>query len=190
MLAEGKQWFDRYLRGIQPGPDESKPVVLAATASARVARLPGLPRTTTQHVVLNGTGSVAASGKVQRLTKPLVAPLEVFGAPTVRVTVTALGGWSRVVAVLSARTKGGQETVVAGGGVALSPGKSTVSIKLVDQATFVPKGARLVLTLASSSLAQNPANLLYLDLPMAATARATIGTATLAIPALRSPVSR
>ena len=34
-----------------------------------------------------------------------------------------------------------------------------------DQATFLPKGSRLTLTLGSSSLAQNPANLLYLDLP-------------------------
>ena len=44
-------------------------------------------------------------------------PTEVFGSPTVQVTATARGGWSRIVAVLSARTPAGKEIVVAGGGV-------------------------------------------------------------------------
>jgi hypothetical protein len=48
----------------------------------------------------------------------------------------------------------------------------------------------LRLFLASSSLAQNPANLLYLNLPMPKTARVTIGSASLVLPILRKPVSR
>ena len=44
---------------------------------------------------------------------------------------------------------------------------------MIDQATFVPKGSRFSVTVASSSSAQNPANLLYLDLPMVAGARDT-----------------
>ena len=46
------------------------------------------------------------------------------------------------------------------------------------------------LTLASSSLAQNPGNLLYLNLPMPRTARVTIGPAQLTLPILRKTVSR
>jgi hypothetical protein len=61
---------------------------------------------------------------------------------------------------------------------------------LLLQATFVPKGSRLTLTLGTSSLAQNAANLLYLDLPLPGTARAEIGSATLALPVLKTPVSR
>jgi hypothetical protein len=48
----------------------------------------------------------------------------------------------------------------------------------------------LTLTLASSSLAQNPGNLLYLNLPMPRRARVTIGNARLVLPILRKPVSR
>jgi hypothetical protein len=54
----------------------------------------------------------------------------------------------------------------------------------------VPRGSRLTLTLASSSTAQSPSNLLYLDLPMAPTARARVGTAVLKLPGLRTPVTR
>ena len=66
----------------------------------------------------------------------------------------------------------------------------TYRISLSDQATFLPKGSRLTLTLGSSSLAQNPANLLYLDLPFAATARLTVTTGSVKLPELATPVSR
>jgi len=69
-------------------------------------------------------------------------------------------------------------------------GKRKLAIRLIDTATLIPQGARLRLFLASSSLAQNPANLLYLNLPMPKTARVTIGSASLVLPILRKPVSR
>ena len=65
-----------------------------------------------------------------------------------------------------------------------------VTIRLINQATFVPKGSRLTLTLASSSTAQLTSNLLYLDLPMAASARVRIGTAVLKLPVLRTQVTK
>ena len=92
-----------------------------------------------------------------------------FGSPVVEVTATAAGGWSRIVAVLSARTPAGKEIVVGGGGVPTRAGRATYRIALTDQATFLPKGSRLTLTIGSSSLAQSPGNLLYLDLPFAST---------------------
>ena len=61
-----------------------------------------------------------------------------------------------------------------------------ISIKLASQATFVPRGSRLTLTLGSSSLAQSSSNLLYLDLPMAPSARVRVGNAVLALPGLRN----
>jgi hypothetical protein len=114
----------------------------------------------------------------------------VFGAPTVKVDVRATGGWSRLVAVLSATTPSGSEIVVSGGGVPLRNGRRKVTIRLTDQATFVPRGSRLTLTLASSSLAQSPANLLYLDLPLPTQARATVFSTRLTLPVLTAPVSR
>jgi hypothetical protein len=61
---------------------------------------------------------------------------------------------------------------------------------MIDTATLIPRGARLTLTLASSSVAQNPGNLLYLNLPMPRAARVMLGPARLMLPILRSPVSR
>jgi predicted acyl esterase len=193
MLAEGKQWFDRFLRGVPNGVDGPKRVVVAASGTSKVTRFASFPATTK---ALFGFGrptdskTIGAQGKVVWHTGATPMSLEVFGAPTVKVNVRAAGGWSRLVAVLSARTPAGQEIVVSGGGVPLTTGRRTVTIRLIDQATFVPKGSRLTLTLASSSLAQNPGNLLYLDLPMPATARATIGPATMTLPVLTRAISR
>lgn len=193
MLAEGKQWFDRFLRGVPNGIDGPKRVVVASAGAARTTRFTSFPTTTTGDFAFGRPGTaktIGAQGKVVWRTGPTPAPLEVFGAPTVKVDVRAAGGWSRLVAVLSARTPAGQEIVVSGGGVPLTTGRRTVTIRLIDQATFVPRGSRLTLTLASSSLAQNPGNLLYLDLPLPATARATIGPATMSLPVLTRAISK
>ena len=115
--------------------------------------------------------------------------MEVFGSPVVEVTATASGGWSRIVAVLSARTPAGKEIVVAGGGVPTRAGTRTYRIALSDQATFLPTGSRLTLTIGSSSLAQSPANLLYLDLPFPATARLRVTGGQVRIPELATPIS-
>jgi hypothetical protein len=69
-------------------------------------------------------------------------------------------------------------------------GRRKLTIRLLDDATLIPRGATLTLTLASSSLAQNPGNLLYLDLPMPANAKVSLGPASLTLPVLRKPVSR
>jgi predicted acyl esterase len=125
-----------------------------------------------------------------RTSAPIRKDLEVYGAPTVRASIAASGGWSRLIAVLTARTPSGKEILVSGGGVPTKPGAQKVTIRMINQATFVPRGSRLTLTLASSSTAQSPSNLLYLDLPMAASARARVGTAVLTLPGLRTPVTR
>jgi hypothetical protein len=192
MLGEGRQWFDRWLRDVRNGIDGPRRVVVAASASARVTRSTALPRTTTRTFAfsLPRARTMAARGKVAWRTAASQRPLETFGAPAVTVDVRAAGGWSRLVAVLSATTPAGDEIVVAGGGVPLRAGRRTVTIRLIDQATFVPRGSRLTLTLGSSSLAQSPSNLLYLDLPLPAAARATVFSASLRLPVLSTPVSR
>ena len=113
-----------------------------------------------------------------------------FGSPVVNVAATASGGWSRIVAVLTARTPTGKEIVVAGGGVPARPGKRTYRIVLGDQVTFIPRGSRLTVTIGSSSLAQSPGNLLYLDLPFAAGARLVVTGGTVRVPELATPISR
>ena len=124
-----------------------------------------------------GVTTFARSGKAVRTSTPLRKAIEIYGAPTVQTSIAASGGWSRLVAVLTARTPNGKEILVSAGGVPTKPGAQKVTIQLANQATFVPKGSRLTLTLASSSTAQSVSNLLYLDLPMAPAARARVGTA-------------
>jgi predicted acyl esterase len=132
----------------------------------------------------------ARSGEAVRTTAPLRKAIEVFGSPTLQVSMAASNGWSRLVAVLTARTPKGEEVVVSAGGVPTKNGARKVTIRLIDQAIYIPKGSRLTLTLASASTAQSTSNLLYLDLPMAASARVRVGTAVLKLPGLRAPVTK
>jgi predicted acyl esterase len=188
-MGQVKSWFDCYLRA---NPCDRVPAVAIASEkfSGNVPWSPSLPATKTTTFALPGVTTFARSGKAVRRTGPLRSAIEVFGSPTVQVSTAASGGWSRLVAVLTARTPKGDEIVVSAGGVPTKTGARQVTIRLIDQATYIPKGSRLTLTLASSSTAQSTSNLLYLDLPMAASARVRVGTALLKLPGLRTPVTK
>jgi fermentation-respiration switch protein FrsA (DUF1100 family) len=184
MLADGKRWFDRFLRGVPNGIDRARPVSVAAEGAAVTRTFAGLPpRRTLRPVLASRRTTIASAGKWTAAGR--LGGVEVFGAPEVDVTAKATGGWSRLVAVLSARTTDGREVVVSGGGVPTRPGTHAYKIRLIDQATSIPNGSRLVVTLGSTSLRQNPGNLLYLDLPMPPAARLTIRRVELALPVLR-----
>jgi dienelactone hydrolase len=194
MLAEGKRWFDRFLRSDTAAP-LAKPVAIAPErwkgTPARFARLPKLiTRITSIFRVQPLPGGIAQAGRYRIPVLQRPRALEVFGSPRVDVTANATGGWTRIVAVLSARTRAGKEIVVGGGGVPARPGQRTYRILLSGQATFIPKGSTLTLTIGSSSLAQNPGNLLYLDLPFAAGARLTVTGGSVRIPELATPISK
>jgi predicted acyl esterase len=195
-LAEGAHWFDRFLRGDTSAPLAKSVAVSPESWNGQPRRFAGLPKVVVRRSSTFGILTIPAgraipqSGRYRIPLAPRPRATEVFGSPTVDVTATASGGWSRIVAVLSARTPSGRDIVVAGGGVPARPGKRTYRIALSSQATFLPKGSRLTLTLGSSSLAQSPANLLYLDLPFASTARLRVASGTVRIPELATPVSR
>ena len=190
MLAEGARWFDRYLRGDTAAP-LAKPVAISPESwTGQPVRFAALPKVTSTRTALAGKAAFAQSGKYRRMLPKLARATEVFGSPVVQVSANATGGWSRIVAVLSARTPAGKEIVVAGGGVPARAGKRTYRIVLGNQATFLPKGSRLQVTVGSSSLAQSPGNLLYLDLPFPSTARLAVTGGLLRLPQLATPVSR
>ena len=190
LMGQARSWFDTYLRGA-PATHPPAAVAVASERFAGEARWQrSLPRTTTTTVALPGVSTFAPGGKAVRTTTRLRRAIEIFGSATVRVPVAASGGWSRLVAVLTARTPQGRELVVSAGGIPTRSGSRTVTIRLFSQATFVPRRSRLTLTLASSSTAQSSANLLYLDQPpLPSSARVRIGTAVLGLPGLRAPVS-
>jgi predicted acyl esterase len=196
MLAEGARWFDRFLRG-DTAMALGKPVAISPENwKGQPVRFPALPKTVVRQVSAFGpatlaTRPIAQSGRYRIAVGRLGSPVEVFGAPVVDVTATTSGGWTRIVAVLSARTPAGKEIVVAGGGVPTrSARRTTYHITLGSQATFLPRGSRLTLTLGSSSLAQSASNLLYLDLPFPTGARLSVTSGRVRIPQLVTPVSR
>jgi predicted acyl esterase len=183
-------WFDCHLRATGCDGTRSSVYVAPESFAGGVARRGTLPPVRPTFISFPGVTTFARAGKAVRTSARLRDAIEIFGAPTVQTSIAASGGWSRLVAVLTARTPAGKEIVVSAGGVPTRPGAQKVTIRLLNQATFVPRRSRLTLTLASSSTAQAPTNLLYLDLPMAPTARARVGTATLKLPGLRTPVTR
>jgi predicted acyl esterase len=189
LMGHVRSWFDTYLRNA-PGSRVPAVAVASERFSGQVPWTTTLPKTSPTTVAFPGVSTFARSGKAVRTSARLRKAIEIFGSPTVRVPVAASGGWSRLVAVLTARTPQGAEILVSAGGSPTRNGSRSVTIKMADQATFVPRGSRLTLTLASSSTAQASSNLLYLDLPMPAAARARVGAAVLRLPVLRTPVTR
>ena len=191
LMTKVHAWFDCYLRSTGCSANQASVYLASEKFGGQVARRGAtLPPVSPTTVSFPGVTTFARSGKASRTSAPLRTAVEIYGSPTVQTSIAASGGWSRLVAVLSARTPAGKEIVVSAGGVPTKPGAQKVTIQLGSQATFVPKGSRLTLTLASSSTAQSAANLLYLDLPMAQSARARVGTAVLKLPVLRTPVTK
>jgi alpha-beta hydrolase superfamily lysophospholipase len=192
VVSEGEAWFSHYLFGL-PTPPLRFPVALAPDPwRGKLPRFKRLPATRSVKVAFPGRDSFAARGKAERTRGRLRARAEIFGSARVRVKVKLSGGWSKLVAVLTAKPRRGKTIVVSEGGIntGTMSGTRTLTIRMIDDATVIPKGSTLTLTLASSSLAQDPGNLLYLDLPMPPAARISIGPALLTLPVLRKPVSR
>nr|MBA3384913.1 hypothetical protein [Actinomycetota bacterium] len=189
VMQRALQWFDIHVVGAADLPN--RPAVELADESGKAVRgYAALPPTERHVYSLRGSAPIGASGKVVRRARtPRL--LETFGAPPVQVRASSTTGWSHLVAVLVARTTSGQEIVVSEGGVptSLTARPKVFTIRLISQVTRIPAGSRLELTLAGTSTAQNPGNLLYL-VPVPQRARITVRNVTLVIPALRTPVSR
>ena len=193
--TEAREWFDRYLKGLPNGIDTRPPVEVAADPwTGKTTSFKTWPKTKVMNLKLTGAKrTIAATDSVVRTVKLPKRRLEAFGSATVTASVSSTSGWPHLVAVLSALTPGGGETVISEGGIPTSglTGQSTrVTIRLLNDATLIPSGSRLRLTLASSSTAQNIANALYLDVGMSPSAKLTVAKTTLRLPVLQRPVSR
>jgi hypothetical protein len=193
VLPQGRAWFDRFLKGLPNGIDTGPSVELAPDPwTGRTASYTGLPATKTVRIVYTGRRSFGPRGKFAR-TRPLPrARQETFGAPVVRVSLASGSGWPHVVAVLSAITPQRREIVVSAGGARtrLTRRSKTVAIRLLSQVTKIPPRSRLRLTIAATSTAQSPSNLLYLTSNVPSSARLTVGRAVVTVPILRRAVSR
>jgi predicted acyl esterase len=190
-MTLGRRWFDRWLKGVPNGVDTEPRVELARDPwTGSTASFRELPATRTLTFRFRGPASIGGDGKVVRTVR-LARLTETFGAGTVRVTASGTATWSHLVAVLAARTTAGRTVIVSEGGVPtrLASRPRTFTIRLLSTATTIPARSRLELTLAATSTAQNPTNLLYL-VPVPDRARLTVRQVALTVPVLRTPVSR
>lgn len=190
LVDKTRAWLDCQLLGQGCDRDTSTVYLAPESFTGQVVRRRALPPVSPTFVTFPGVTTFAQRGKAVRTSARLQKAVEIFGSPTVDVGIGARGGWSRLVAVLTARTPQGREVVVSTGGVPTQNGASKLTIRMIGQATYVPRGSRLTLTLASSSTAQGSGNPVYLDLPMRQTARVRVGPAVLKLPSLRNPVTR
>ena len=191
LMERVRAWFDRYVRGLRSAPRVPSFMLSSDRPRVRVAESSTPPKKIWTHYALPGNTAATRQAKVLRtVATPLAEAVDVYGAPTVSATISASGGWSRLVAVLTAKTPTGEEIVVSAGGVPTSSRTRNVVIRLIDQATYLPRGSKLTLTLASSSTAQSPSNLLYLDLPMSDAAHLRVGKVVLSLPVLRTPATK
>ena len=192
-MTQARMWFDRFLKGALNGIDTRPPIELAPDPwSTRTRSYASVPSTNTIALSFSRTSTITPDGRAVFTSARLRSRIETFGAPVVRVTASRASGWRQLVAVLSAVAPGRPETVVAAGGVpttSLGQRPRRLTIRLISQATAIPRGARLRLTLASSSAAQDPRNLLYLKFPAPPGARVTLGSPRVTVPVLRAPIS-
>lgn len=192
-FTQARLWFDRFLKGERNGIDTRPRIEVAPdpwrASTYQAARLPArriLRLTFRGRIAINGLGEVV------RTAAPTRRLNETFGNALVSARVSTTTGWPHLVAVLSAVTPDRREIVVSQGGAVtstLGPSARLVTIRLLSQATTIPRGSRLRLTLAASSTAQDPNNLLYIVSAPAA-ARLSVGEAKVVLPVLRRAVSR
>jgi predicted acyl esterase len=192
VLPEARRWFDRFLKGLPNGIDTEPRVKIAPDPwTGRTFSYRALPARKTMRLRFPGRREIASNGKVVRTLARRKARLETFGPPVLRVALSSPNGWPHVVVVLSAVTPQGREIVVSTGGarVRLGSKPKEVTIRLISQLTNVPPRSRLRLSVAATSTAQNPGNLLYL-LGVPRSARLVVGRARLTLPLLVKPISR
>jgi predicted acyl esterase len=192
-LTQVRLWFDRFLKGQPNGIDTRPKLELAADPwTGKTAQYAGQPLRRILRLRFRGRQTIDGGGKVVRTVAPTRRLNETYGTPLVAVKVSSTTRWPHLVAVLSALTPRGEELVVSQGATStptLSGRARLVTIRLVSQATTIPRWSRLRLTIAGSSTAQHPANQLY-PLSVPGTSRAGIGEAKVVLPVLKRPISR
>jgi branched-chain amino acid transport system substrate-binding protein len=181
------KWFDHFLKGTANGIEKTHVVLAHDPWDGSTTTYAAVPPTKTVSVNLPGSSTITgAAGKVVRSVRITGGPHETFGDSTVTVKYSGAQSWDRLVAVL---TVAGNPTPITVGGVKVTGASGTATIRLLDEAVKVPAGKKLVLYLSSTSLAQSPANGLFLS-AVQPSAQITIGKVTLKLSVLKKAVSR
>jgi alpha-beta hydrolase superfamily lysophospholipase len=185
--GEAVKWFDHYLKGAAASLPPSVVEVGHDPYDGKTTTYKSAPTTKTISVALPGSTTMnGATGKVVRSVRVTGGPHETFGDTTVTVSYSGAKNWDRLVAVLAIS---GNSSPISAGGVKINAASGTATIKLMDEAVRIPAGKKLVVYLSSTSLAQDPADALYLA-AVQPDAQITIGRTTLHLSVLTKAVSR
>ncbi len=187
-VAELVKWFDHYVRGVANGIQAQPPIELAHDPwDGKTTSYATLPKTKRISVLLPGSAPIAgATGKVVRSVRVTGGPHETFGDSTVTIAYSGAKSWDHLVAVL---TVAGNSTPISVGATKLAGASGTATIALMNEAVRIPAGKKLVLTLSSTSLAQDSGDALYIA-AVDPSAQITLGRATLRLSVLTKAVSR
>jgi predicted acyl esterase len=192
-LTQARLWFDRYLKSQLNGIDTRPKIELAPDPwTGRTYHYVKQPDRRVLRMRWRGARTIDGNGKVVRTSEPSRRLNETFGTPLAAIKVSSTTRWPHLVAVLSALTPRGEEIVVSEGGAhtpTLSARKRLITIRLLSQATTIPRGSRFRLTIAGASTAQHSDNLLY-PISVPSDSRVSIGEAKLVLPVLKRPISR
>jgi predicted acyl esterase len=192
-LTQARLWFDRFLKGQANGIDKRPPIELAPDpwtgSTTTYARQPArrvLRLRWRGRVTIDGAGAVVRTSAATRRLN------ETFGGGLVSVQAASTTRWPHLVAVLAAITPRGEEIVVSAGGAptpTLSETPRIITIRLLSQATTIPRGSRLRLTIAGASTSRHGENLLY-PMTVPSAVRASLGETRVVLPVLKRPISR
>jgi predicted acyl esterase len=192
-LTQARLWFDRFLKGQPNGIDTRPRIELAPDPwTGRTMQYARQPDRRVLRLRWRGRATIDGTGKLVRTTAPTRRLNETFGSALVSVRASSTTRWPHLVAVLSAVTPRQGEIVVSAGGAqtpSLSATSRLITIRLLSQATTIPRGSRLRLTIAGASTAQQPDNLLY-PISVPSSARIALGETRVVLPTLKRPISR
>jgi alpha-beta hydrolase superfamily lysophospholipase len=178
-FAEVVGWFGEYLAG---GPKRGGGMELAHDPwDGTTTFFKGLPPTRTSSVNLPGTTKLGATGSTSRSVRLTGGPFETFGDGSVTVRYSGAHGWTHLTATVAVQ---GQKTPVTLGAAPVTKAAGTVRVPLMDDAVLLPRGKRLVVTLAGTSQGS------VFTKGVSAGATITVGRLTLKLSLLGRAVSR
>lgn len=178
-LAEAVVWFDRWLKGAAPATAPPAVELAHDPWDGRTTGYSDPPPLRTASVALPGTTKLVPGGSVSRAARLTGGPHETFGSGSVTVRYSGAKSWPRLVAEVFAA---GSPTPVTLGAARVVKPSGVLTIKLLDEAMKLPRGRKLVVTLAATSGSDG----LYPQ-PAPTPATITLGRATLKLSLLELP---
>jgi pimeloyl-ACP methyl ester carboxylesterase len=185
-ITEAIQWFATHLAGSSaPGGVE----LAHDPWDGKTTAYKKLPATRTASVNLPGSTTIAGvKAAAHRAVRLPGGPRETFGDSSIKVHYSGAENWSQLVATIAVKD---HQTPISEGAALTKSASGVVTIPLMDEAVFVPRGKPLVINLAARSFdnVNNVGISIYLP-PAGGAGSIKIGKATLKLSFLKHTVSK